>query len=320
MFVKRNPFHSKPLLYLATCGLTWAMSTHAALGLELSAWRQYATHVHLNISTGLGAATHDHHIVGLQLLQKDGKHYLYNHAEPHALYLIRWIDQSYARLRTYLTYPQLARYAASDPANAFQGLGVSFPLSASIHLEFLQKLRIEVGTHLLINHFHKLYYSDASQRVGDYTMRKGIHYIVQPWLGLGIKVFQNQVYTCLFDGHLALEFLYGRLKDPKSIYPLGVPLGLGLKLERYISEYCRLFVGLLYTTKRSYALFPGDGGAIVWEQQRVRVHGGISLRLPELPRCPIRNCKIRVKHSHGRKAYRGVNMFKNSSPQGARLP
>ncbi len=58
---------------------------------------------------------------------------------------------------------------------------------------------------------------------------------------------------------------------------------------------------------------------VLFTQQAVYLQLGLSLRCPEIPRCPIKSCDVEVKHKHRGKSYRGVSMFTGKDSKGERL-
>jgi hypothetical protein len=49
---------------------------------------------------------------------------------------------------------------------------------------------------------------------------------------------------------------------------------------------------------------PETGLEITHRQPAVFVQFGATIKMPELPRCPVPGCKTQINHVHGRKEYR----------------
>jgi hypothetical protein len=289
---------------------------------EAFTWRQifrpFHTPIYFSFSLGYGVNSDENTIAGMSMFVKDGKHYLVESGVSNTIYLVRWMGQPYVRLKTYDNIQEFLTNA-SPKAIVFKGRGTVLPITLSGHVDFLKKLRIEVGGSLLINQLKTLTPDKEHEFLGDYSDPLGKHYILRPFALIGFKVLENSAYTVLINTQVSFDFTYASLSDRiatyRSIFP---PVGLGVTLEKHISEYASAFGKIMYDTKILAAPFVDKKG-VLSKSQVLCLQLGFSVSCPEIPRCPIEHCEVEVKHKHGGKPYRGVSMFTGKDAKGYRL-
>lgn len=293
--------------------LLLALSIHnVTFSKERFSFRKLLNQVHLNMSVGYGTTFYHNAVAGMYVLEEEGKYYLYNSEAKNVVYLIRWFGDSYVCMKTYngISEPP-TRNISNDLKTTTKGKGATFPISLSGHVDILKKFRFELGGALFINKIKTLKPDKKHKHLGDYNDPKGTHYVVRPFALLGFKLLENSAHTLLLNTQVGFDFTYARLSDSLAIHrsALPPPVGIGITVEKHISEYFSAFSRLLYDIKIFLDLLEPEAG--VWlKQQSVFLQLGVSLNCPEIPRCPVPHCEVEVKHRHGGKAYRGVSMFR----------
>jgi hypothetical protein len=298
------------LLVLAIHPITFAK--------ESFTWRKFLNPVHFNFSVGYGVNFYKNTVVGMSMFVKEGKHYLVESGVSNTVYLVRWMGQPYVHLRTYDNIQEFLTNP-SPKKIVFKGRGTVLPITLSGHWDLLKKLRVELGGSLLINQLKTLTPDTEHEYLGNYSDPLGKYYIIRPFALIGFKVLENSAFTLLINTQVSFDFAYANLGDHTAthrfVFP---PVGLGVTVEKHISEYCSAFGKIMYDI-RSFTEELVDKKGVMLNCQGVYLQLGISVNCPEIPRCPIAHCEVEVKHKHGGKPYRGVSMFTGKDAKGYRL-
>ena len=289
--------------------------------------RKLINPIHFNFSIGYGKTYYHNQTVGIAVIKKDGNHYLHIPSEAKVGYLIRWFRQPYVRTLLYENEQTLSSLAnnTNNLSIGFEGKGNTFPITFSGHVDIFKKFRVELGSSVCI-HFIKILQPEERYRedLGDYVDPIGMHYVLKAYLMPSFKLLENNAYTLLLNTQVSLNFTYGNIiKDATAAHNwiAPVPVGIGLTLEKHISEYFSLFGRLTYEHSNTVdKLLPNNSTKVVsLNQQSIFFQIGFTINCPEIPRCPLPDCNIDVKHKHSNKAYRGVSMFTGKDYLGYRL-
>lgn len=308
------------LILLSTPNIIYAKSSFKI--------RKLLNPIHFNFAIGYGRTYYNNQTVKIAVLEKDGNHYLYTPSEGYVGYLVRWFGRSYVRMPLYENEETLNKLA--DNINqvhsiGFEGKGNTFPVTLSGHIDIFKKLRIEVGGNVCVHLIKTLQPNEKHKEdLGNYVDPIGMHYVLKAYLMPSVKLLENTTYTLLLNTQVSLNFTYGNIiKDAAAIHNsmLPIPVGIGLTLEKHISEYFSVFGRLTYEHSNSVdKVIPNNSEKIVnLNQQSVFFQLGFTINCPETPRCPLPYCDIDVKHKHSNKAYRGVSMFTGKNDLGYRL-
>ena len=176
----------------------------------------------------------------------------------------------------------------------FQGLAHGIPITAQLHFVFLEKFRIGLG------------YSWEKQYIKELTPTayEGLIRPYQPNIKstrysrfFGTAGYQfYQYYEHLF----VAELQYGRIRSgPKEFDRTKTSqasyLNLGVSIEKQLSEYFRIIVKPSIDIKNYKVLIP-NGPEIQNGHPTMFLQVGISINIPEIPRTPISNDHIQLKH------------------------
>ena len=111
---------------------------------------------------------------------------------------------------------------------------------------------------------------------------------------LGGVVWKYYEYSLAVDGQLGMYNLGGAFAKPKGFH-----FNLGVSLEREFSEYLTAFVRPSFEYRRFDTSLPEASLTVNHKVPVVFINVGTYLRLPELPRCRIKNCATQINHTHG---------------------
>lgn len=290
--------------------------------------RKFLNQLHFNFSMGYGRTSYQNQILKYSVLIREGNHYLYNPLEgAQTGYLVRWFGKPYIRTHLYESESFLAGLKKPTDGQAqvvtFYGVGHTFPITLSGHMDIKKKWRIEMGGSIYLHMVNQLVPEAKYRDLGSYYDPEGIHYTTKLFLIMGYKLLENSAYSLLLNTQLSYDFVYGNLfKDASATSSnLWSPaVGIGLTLEKHISEYLSVFGKIMYekvnlVDKMDKALT----STVLSTRESVLLQIGVTINCTEIPKCPIPDCEIEVKHKHADTAYRGVSMATGENSLGYKL-
>jgi hypothetical protein len=184
----------------------------------------------------------------------------------------------------------------------FRGNGFNVPIKLTVHYEFKQ-FRFGAG------------YSYELMLLGDFTGKSASNpevYSVSPskkvgfmnryFAVLGYSFYRYNKYLMTVDANIG-NFSPGTNFNSSQIQK-GLYYNLGLTVEREFSEYFKVFARPSIELKSySIALAP-SGKSIDHSMNSIYLNVGVTYRIPPLPKCFLKDCRIQINHAHGNKEYR----------------
>jgi hypothetical protein len=114
-----------------------------------------------------------------------------------------------------------------------------------------------------------------------------------------------------------LEGEFGSLTLQKSLDPKlttnGGYYGVGLRIERDLSEYSKVFIKPAVEFRPYNYTMPDPMEIQEVNQTMYNLQVGVSMSLPGEKRCKISGCKIVMKHLHNGVEYRGSSIWKRQN-------
>ncbi|MCP4459875.1 MAG: hypothetical protein GY816_17910 [Cytophagales bacterium] len=174
----------------------------------------------------------------------------------------------------------------------FRGISHGIPVTLQFHYNFLEKFRMGIG------------YSWEKQYIGELlpTSYQGVIRSYQPNIESTIysRLFGTvgyQFYT-YYEHLFVAELQVGRIKSgpefnaaiQRSLY-----INFGVSMEKQLSEYFRVIVKPSIDFKNFNVSIPG-GSEITHQHPTLFLQVGVSINIPEIPRSPISNDHIQLKH------------------------
>lgn len=257
----------------------------------------------LGISTGYGRTTYKSDFSGMALIQKrDSSLFAFNTTSNISDNEItvgysNWFNNVVA-----------ADSIAIDPVNDFlissdsadlqyKAKARGIPLAFTLHYSF-DRYRVGLGASFefhKINDFNPLNFGDSSQ-LQSYKSPVSKATFKRYFLTLGGRVYSYYDYSLVVDAQLGILKL-GKSFN-KSVIKKGIYFNLGTSFEREFSEYFTAFVRPSFEIKSFTTNLP-EGLSVPHNQSAFFVNFGVYLKLPELPKCKIKNCQIQINHTHG---------------------
>ncbi|MFN7258430.1 MAG: hypothetical protein ACK5TU_00905, partial [Cyclobacteriaceae bacterium] len=96
----------------------------------------------------------------------------------------------------------------------------------------------------------------------------------------------------------------------------GMYYNLGVTIERDLSEYFKVFARPSFEIKSYVLPIPESGLAIDHSMNAFYINIGVTYRIPELPRCFLKDCHVQINHAHGNREYRSRRhpVYKKQNP------
>jgi hypothetical protein len=264
--------------------------------------RNILNKISLGVSTGYGRTFYKHEFTDMALLQKrDDRLYAFSRESDIS---DDEITQSYLN---WFNFVPVATNVPIDRANndfvvssdsaeiGYKARARGIPLSFTLHYAF-DRYRVGIGTSYefhKIHEFNPISFTDSLQSF-DSPVRKAT--FKRYFLTLGGRVYSYYDYSLMVEAQIGILKL-GPNFD-KSVIKKGVYFNLGASFEREFSEYFTVFVRPSFEIK-SFTTNLLEGLSVPHKQSALFVNFGVYLKLPELPKCKIKNCQIQINHTHG---------------------
>ncbi|MEL6153166.1 MAG: hypothetical protein AAFQ78_04020, partial [Bacteroidota bacterium] len=285
--------------------------SNASLAKEHSKFREFLNHVHISFATGYGKTYYTNQVVTSKgcTMYREGDHLyiVYKSANPNAgrgTYQVRWFDGPHVRMRTDTDLKLLPAVHQVVGTAKFTGSGHTIPFTLSGYVDAWGKLRLGVGGALFINTLRSLQFEKENKHsphdLGEYIPVHKTHYRIRPFGVVGYKFVENVFLSMLLDLNIGFDFVYAKLSDPQCVnrFLLGI-YNIGITLEKHISEYFRIQGRISYEKGGTVDSLDKEKTGIVLERSNISFQLGLSFNYTELPRCPVPNCNIELKHRHG---------------------
>ena len=193
--------------------------------------------------------------------------------------------------------PELANaqfFANGDTTEiGFSGLAHSIPITFQVHFNFMEKFRIGLG------------YSWEKQYTRE-LLPTNYQRLIQPYQ----PNYESTTYSKLFGTvgyqfysyfeHLFVaELQIGKITTGPELNQAALQQSLyvnfGISIEKQLGEYFRI-IGKPSIDFRNYKIAIPGGGEVLHKQPTLLLQVGVSINIPEIPRSPISNDKIQLKH------------------------
>lgn len=231
----------------------------------------------------------------------------------------------YSGIGHWLNAPRL-NTGISDPDNfniipldttslKFSGSGYNIPFQIGLQLD-INRFKIGGG---LVYEMHRLNELNAhaplqSSYIPDFNNTSLSRYYFT--MGAMVYDFKGWVY------HLDMQIgaiRYGKAFDRNQMEH-GLYFNLGIPIEYEFSEYFWLFIRPSYDFKNYLMQLPElPNGAvpasIAHSNSGLYVNVGIRIKYPEIPRCPVKSCRVQLKHVHDGREFRGQPIWKKQNPK-----
>jgi hypothetical protein len=241
-----------------------------------------------------------------------------------------WMNRPVSSLITLDENLDKNKMVLADSAKfSYSGSSSSYPLTLSLHYEFLKRLRIGGGLTVEFLRLPVLTPSYGEEIIGKYVPDIRNSVCFRYFVVAGAKAYQWMYWTYYVDLQVGMLKMGNAFQAPaitqRIYYNLGAPI------EYEFSEYLKAVIRPSFEFN-SNSLTAGSGGASINKQSTsFYLNVGFRYNIPEIPRCPVKanapagydypsnftnkSCKIQKKHAHGDLAFRGQPFYKHQNPE-----
>lgn len=255
--------------------------------------------VHLSLSTGVGQTYFNHKFEGYGILQNpNSAPVIFNSGQPATGYS-NWFNTVTPANSS--AAPGAFMVNSDTTAIGFRSRALNIPLKATLHIEY-DRYRIGGGysiEYMRIGDFNPISYKND---ISSFSPENQNGMVKKYFLMLGGMLYRYYEYSLVLDLNIG-GYNLGNTFD-RSLIQKGAYFNLGLTGERQLSEYFRLFVRPSFEFKSYNLSIPESGNSITHRFNAFYLNVGVTYRLPELRRCPLKNCKAQITHAHGNREYR----------------
>lgn len=261
--------------------------------------RSIFSHFRFGLSTGYGNNFFSHDLPGYGIYQAPGGTPEIFPVGVTSTRYTNWVNERV--LNTAATVPGAFMVTSDTASLGFTANAMSIPLKATIHFEFKERYRIGIGysfEYMSMGNFTARTYGD---KLAQMTPSNPSGMMSRFFGLLGVSFYRSGNY--LFTGDLQIgTFSPGNFDQ--SLATTNVFINGGVTIERELSEYLTVFARPSYEFK-SYTLnLPEGGQPISHGMNAMFLNIGLTYRIPELPKCYNKDCRIQINHAHGDREYR----------------
>lgn len=261
--------------------------------------RSFLRHFHFSLSTGYGNSFFSHDLPGYGIYQAPGASPQIFPGTSTATRYSNWVNE---RVLDNTAAVPGAFLVTSDTASlGFRGNAMNIPLKATIHFEFKKRYRIGIGYSfemMNIGTFSPTAYGD---RIGTMQPTNASGTMSRFFGMAGVSFYRIGNY--LLTGDIQVGSFSPSNFDA-SLATTNVYFNGGVTIERDLSEYLRVFARPSYEIKSYTLTLPEGGNPINHGMNAFYLNVGLTYRIPELPKCFHKGCRIQINHAHGDKEYR----------------
>lgn len=204
---------------------------------------------------------------------------------------------------------------ASDTSSILmKGGGYNFPVQFSVYYN-LFRLRLGGGVEL---NFHGANIPQPDNFLSRFPRPGRVTTVMSSYFFLlGFSVYEY------YDNAFGVDVRFGKLNmgkgfDRNAVEPNNY-INIGVTLEKVISEYFRLYLRPAYEI-RSFAVNLPQGSLFDHQANTLSLSLGVSINYPDLPRSPIKNDKIQMRHyisdpMGNRREFRGQPIWRKQDPK-----
>ena len=138
--------------------------------------------------------------------------------------------------------------------------------------------------------------------IGSFSPQANNFFLKKYFGMIGGMVYRYNEYTLVADANIG-GFKLGNDFN-KSLIKKGLYYNLGATIEREFSEYFRVFARPSYEFKNYKLTIPETSQTIKHRFNAWYINIGVTYRLPEVRRCPLKDCHAQINHAHGNREYR----------------
>ncbi|MFM7329689.1 MAG: hypothetical protein ACKO3B_13270, partial [Bacteroidota bacterium] len=182
----------------------------------------------------------------------------------------------------------------------YRGQGIALPVEFMASTSF-KRFRVGVGAGVYYFGVSELRSVEKPGQLRAIAFSNKTLAIRTLYLYAGYDVYRWQDLVLAADLQVGKPTLGKAFDLPPVTTPIFV--GAGVTIRKEITEYFSLFARPSLTLT-GYRYSPGGSGEISQRALAFTVSAGVTIRVPELPRCFVKTCGVQMNHPHGNREYR----------------
>jgi hypothetical protein len=294
-------------LLIFTISYSYAQKSNPYSGVpKANPLRQFVSKFTVSGSIGYGASFHNHEITGVGLINNlNGKPLLFDNTfvvtDTIPVTFENWVNNPTSVLRVPIDTTSFLLGTDSLPV-IFRANGTNIPINISVHYTF-DRYRLGAGYTFepyFIGDYKPSIFKDS---IASFKTNFSASHYNRWYVYFGGEVFKTKRYMVVVDAKFGSYSLAKKHFNP-DIIKKGLFFNLGVRFEKSLSEYVKVYVRPSFEFKNYTLTFPESNYSITHSIPAFYANIGVSWRLPDLHRCPISNCKTQIHHHHRGKKYR----------------
>jgi hypothetical protein len=267
--------------------------------------------LHVSLSTGYGETFFKHKLDSFGIIQQADSLPLIFNSNNTAVRYGDWFNK--VRPSTFPTVPGAFSVNSDTAVIGFRSKGLSIPLKASVHVEF-DRYRIGGGYSYEFTHIGDFKPISYSSDISSFSPQANNFFLKKYFLLLGAKVYRYDEYVLVVDANIGGYKLGKNFDD--GLIKKGLYFNFGVTAERELSEYFKVFVRPSFEFKHYKLSIPETSHSITHRFNAAYLNIGATYRLPDLRRCPLKDCHAQLNHAHGNREYRSRRhpIYKKQNP------
>lgn len=260
----------------------------------------------LNVSTGYGATFFSHDIEGVGLIQKsEDSIFIFDNTfiitGPISTGYNNWFNDPQANTQIPVN-PGDVLVGTDSLTVTYKTKGHSVPIDASIFFNF-DRYRFGIGGSYEVQTIGKFRPNVLTDQLTAFSNNFTTTTIGRYYIFLGGEVLRTLRHKIIVDAKVG-QYLLSKKHYNLDVIKKGVFFNIGVSFERSLSEYFKVFVRPSYEFKNYTVNIPETGYSVNHNMPAFYVSVGVGLKLPDLKKCPIKNCAAQIDHQHNGNVYR----------------
>ncbi len=263
------------------------------------ALRLLLSKLHFSLSTGYGNMMVQHRLDSFGILQEpDSVPKIFDYKNVNLRYG-NWINT--LSQNTYPIAPGSFMVNSDTAQIGFKSVAMNIPFQGTVHIE-IDRYRIGGGYSIEYTHFGPFTPISYDDQIGSLPSPVQSLFMKKYFGLIGGTFYRYYQYTAEGDVRIG-GYKLGNQFDG-SLIKRGTFYNIGVAARRDLSEYFSVFVRPSYEIKSYKLSVPENGQVITHRLNAWSVQIGATYRLPELRRCPLKDCHAQINHAHGNREYR----------------
>jgi hypothetical protein len=195
----------------------------------------------------------------------------------------------------------------------FKGNALTIPLNLFAFYQFKEQYRFGLGYSYELMNIGSMKPTALADQISEFQPSASSGFVGKFYGMLGYSFYRWNEY--LFTGDVQIGS-FSSTNFNSSFVSTNMYFNLAVTAERELSEYLNVFVRPSFDFK-SYAInVPESNKSINHSMNTLYVSVGVTYRIPQLPKCFLKDCHAQIDHAHGNKEYRSRRhpFYKKQNP------